>query len=153
MTVLSAQSIRRLCLYPRDLAEPLISPFTEDQHKHFGLSGASYDVRIAQTVWVWPLFGRLACTMERFCLPGDVVAEVKDKSSLARSFVLVQNTFINSGWRGYLTLELTRDRPWPRRIKAGTPIAQIVFTWLDESTGLPYRGKYQNQGPAPKSVF
>jgi len=142
---LPAQTIRRL--------RP-IEPFHERTvagGKTFGLGPAGYDVRIAETLWLWPLWGRLASTIERFDMPDDVIAEVKDKSSWARKFVTVQNTVIEPGWRGYLTLELTRHLPWPIRIKAGTPIAQIVFKRLEEPTDQPYRGKYQDQkaGPQP----
>lgn len=148
MSVLSAQSILQLC----KRSPPLIFPFVERGVSHgrsYGLSGCSYDVRIEQTIWLWPFWGRLASTMERFDMPDNVCATVKDKSSNARRFILVQNTFVDAGWRGYLTLELIRIRPWPVRIKAGTPIAQFVFQWLDEPTELPYRGKYQNQPCRP----
>jgi dCTP deaminase len=143
VTILSAQTIRQ---------QKLISPFCEKtlfEGRSYGLSAAGYDVRIAQTIWLWPFWGRLASTIERFDMPVDVAAEVKDKSSNARIFVLVQNTFIDPGWRGYLTLELTRGLPWPIRIKAGTPIAQIIFKYLDEPTEIPYRGKYQDQQEGP----
>jgi len=145
MTILSAQTIRR--------RKPLW-PFHEKtifEGRSFGLSAAGYDVRIAETIWLWPFWGRLASTIERFDMPDDVCAEVKDKSSNARIFVLVQNTFIDPGWHGYLTLELTRGLPWPIRIKAGTPIAQIIFKNLDEHTELPYRGKYQDQSKGPQA--
>lgn len=153
MTVLSAQTIRRLCQGD----QPLISPFVERGvafGRSYGLSGCSYDVRIAETIWLWPGVGRLASTIEQFDMPDSVCATVKDKSSNARRFILVQNTFIDAGWRGTLTLEITRFLPWPIRIMAGTPIAQLVFEWLDNPTNQPYGsqgGKYQDQqrGPQP----
>lgn len=116
----------------------------------YGLSTCGYDVRIAQDIWLWPGFGRLASTVERFNMPADVMAEVKDKSSWARRFVTVQNTVIEPGWRGWLTLELTNHRPWPRFIRAGTPIAQIVFYNLDKASDQPYKGKYQDQAQGPQ---
>lgn len=116
----------------------------------YGLSTCGYDVRIAQDIWLWPGFGRLASTIERFNMPADVMAEVKDKSSWARRFVTVQNTVIEPGWRGTLTLELTNHRPWPRFIRAGSPIAQIVFYNLDKASEQPYNGKYQDQEPGPQ---
>ena len=150
--ILPAQTIRKLCFPPkwtRDLT-PMISPFCERgvvRGRSYGLSGASYDVRVAESFWLWPFWGRLASTIERFAMPSDVGAEVKDKSSNARRFVLVQNTWIDPGWTGYLTLELTRLLPWPVRIKAGTPIAQLIFHRLEQPTDQPYRGKYQDQAP------
>lgn len=158
--ILPAQTIRALCVPPvGDVSEdmkPLIAPFHERSVSNgltFGLSSAGYDVRIAETMWIWPLWGRLASTIERFSLPNDLAAEIKDKSSNARRFITVQNTFAEPGWSGYLTLELTRHLPWPVRIKAGTPIAQVVFKALYEPTEQPYgNGKYQNQEPGPQPV-
>ena len=149
--ILPAQHIRLLCTI---CSPPLVSPFSErsiSQGRSFGLSGAGYDVRIAETIWLWPLFGRLASTMECFDLPADLVMEVKDKSTNARRFITVQNTLAEPGWKGYLTLELTRHRPWPVLIRAGTPIAQVIFKRLEEPTDQVYVGKYQNQeaGPQP----
>lgn len=115
----------------------------------FGLSGCGYDVRLAQDIWLWPFWGRLGSTIEHFRIPDDLKAEVKDKSSNARRFVTVQNTIIEPGWHGYLTLELTRHLPWPVLLRRGTPIAQIVFEPLDFPTDMPYRGKYQAQPPEP----
>lgn len=119
----------------------------------YGLSSCGYDVRIAEDVWLWPLWGRLASTIEYFNMPNDVMAEVKDKSSWARRFVTVQNTVIEPGWKGYLTLELTNHRLWPVLIRKGTPIAQIVFKQLDVATNQPYSGKYQNQKAGPQKAI
>lgn len=116
----------------------------------YGLSTCGYDVRLAQDMWLWPFWGRLASTIERFHMPSGVMAEVKDKSSWARRFVTVQNTVIEPGWRGTLTLELTNHRLWPVRLRKGSPIAQIVFYRLDEPSEMPYAGKYQDQEPGPQ---
>lgn len=145
MSILPAQTIRALCV---DCTDPMVFPFherTRHEGRTFGLSSAGYDIRIAETIWLWPLFGRLASSIEYFDIPNDIECEVKDKSTNARLFRFVQNTVIEPGWRGWLTLELTRDRPWPVRIKAGTPIAQIIFHRLEEPTEQPYEGKYQDQ--------
>jgi dCTP deaminase len=139
MSYLPAQLIRK-----RDLIQPF-SERTRAFGRSYGLSAAGYDVRLAEDLWLWPFWGRLASTMEHFTMPNDLVAEVKDKSTNARKFVFVQNTVIEPGWRGYLTLELTRFLPWPIKLKKGTPIAQILFSMLAEPTEQPYDGKYQDQ--------
>jgi dCTP deaminase len=165
MMILSAQSIRDRCVnrFPRIPPSPgfmpMIWPFAERGVSHgrsYGLSSASYDVRLDRGLWLFPGCGRLASTVERFVMPHDVAGMVKDKSSNARRFVLVQNTFIDPGWSGYLTLELTRFLPWPVYLPAGLPIAQIVFVKIDEPTERPYgapgsSSKYQHQerGPQP----
>lgn len=138
--------------YVSRVGELMIDPFTErsvSNGRTFGLSCAGYDVRLAQTLWVWPLWGRLGSIMEFIDLPPDLTCEIKDKSTNARRFITVQNTTAEPGWRGYLTVEITRHLPWPVRIKKGTPIAQVVFKMLDRPTVQPYRGKYQDQPNRP----
>ena len=156
--ILSAQTIRKLCQIPRTKEQglPMIFPFSErakSEGRSYGLSSCGYDVRIAETIWLWPFWGRLASTYEQFNMPDNLCAEVKDKSTNARVFVLVQNTIIEPGWSGFLTLELTRFLPWPIKIVAGTPIAQVVFKMLDQPTEQTYSGKYQNQKSGPQSAI
>ena len=87
----------------------------------------------------------LASTLERFTMPDNLVGRVCDKSTWARRGLAIQNTLIEPGWRGYLTLELSNHDPQELKIDDGSPIAQIVFEFLDEPTEIPYRGKYQDQ--------
>jgi dCTP deaminase len=141
-----AQIIRRI-------RPQIITPFherTEHNGLTFGLGPAGYDVRIAQSVMGWDGKFTLASTIERFDIPHNVLAQVCDKSSWARRGVFVQNTIIEPGWRGYLTLELTFHRAVD--IKAGDPIAQIIFLELSEPTTLPYQGKYQDQSEGPQEA-
>lgn len=150
--ILSAQTIRKLCAQAR----PLIAPFAERTAAHgfsYGLSSCGYDVRIAQDIWLWPFWGRLASTVERFDIPADIMGRVCDKSSWARRFVLCQNTVLEPGWCGHVTLELTRFLPWPIRIRAGTPIAQVTFERLDWPTAQPYVGRYQDQPARPVAAI
>lgn len=147
--ILPAQEIRAHSL------AGMIKPFCERTTAHgrtYGLGPATYDVRLKQDMWLWPFWGRLASTVETFDIPADILAEVKDKSSNARIFVLVQNTLIDPGFRGGLTLELTRMLPWPIFLAAGTPIAQIKFSYLTEATDHPYDGRYQGQSDDPEPV-
>jgi dCTP deaminase len=145
MTVLSAQTIRRL---------NMISPHYERsviRGRSFGLSSCGYDVRVDQTMTILPGRFELASTMEHFSMPVHVMGRVHDKSTWARLGLAVQNTVIEPGWRGWLTLELTNHSNVPIFIQAGDPIAQIVFDCLDEPTDQPYpeRGKYMDQPPEP----
>jgi dCTP deaminase len=116
----------------------------------FGLSSAGYDIRIAQDVILFP--GRrfiLASTIEKFNMPVDIIGIVHDKSTWARRGVAVQNTVIEPGWRGYLTLEITLHRMNFVRIKRGAGIAQIIFHRIDNNVINPYEGKYQDQKYGP----
>jgi dCTP deaminase len=116
----------------------------------FGLSGASYDVRIAESVTIHPGEFVLASTMERFCIPDDDLIVAHDKSSWARRGLAVQNTIFDPGWRGYATLELTNHGRASLGILAGDPIAQVVCHLLAEATTQPYSGKYQDQEAGPQ---
>lgn len=119
----------------------------------YGLSYCGYDVRVKQGFWLWPLKGRLASTIERFKMPLDVVGTVHDKSSWARRMVAVQNTVIEPGWEGYLTLELSNNTWKPIYIPAGVPIAQILFHRIEAPMSIGYQGKYQNQIDAPQEAL
>lgn len=137
--ILSAQSIRRRGIF---------TPFCERTRSHgmtYGLGPAGYDVRIAETMRLYPGAFQLASTLERFAMPSDVLGKVADKSTWARRGLVVQNTIVEPGWRGYLTLELANHSAEIIGLEAGMPIAQIILHLLDESTEQPYAGKYQDQ--------
>jgi dCTP deaminase len=141
---------------PAGVFRHMVEPFNKRKIKGGmtgGLSGCGYDVHIAQTIWLWPFWGRIASTIEHFHIPTNIRPEMCNKSSLARRFIWQPNTTAEPGWRGNLTLELVRMRPWPVRIKKGTPIAQVIFHVLTDHTTLPYTGRYQDQGAAPQKAI
>jgi dCTP deaminase len=131
----------------------MIWPFVERdvvRGMSFGLSAASYDVRIAESVTIYPGEFVLASTKERFCIPDNILIVAHDKSSWARRGLAVQNTTFDPGWRGYATLELNNHGKASLTILAGDPIAQVVCHLLTEPTRQPYRGKYQDQEAGPQ---
>jgi dCTP deaminase len=152
--ILSAQSIR---------ARGIMSPFSE-RTKHngmsFGLSAAGYDVRLSlentlsfrNQLFLSPGQSILAATLERFEMPNDLLAVVHDKSTWARQGLAVQNTVIEPGWCGYLTLELSNHSDLTLTLRHGDPIAQIIFHMLDMPSDQPYSGKYQNQAEGPQAA-
>ena len=143
MSVLSAQSIRKA---------KIISPFHErtvHNGMSYGLGPASYDVRIAQDIVLERRSFAIASTIERFNMPDDIIGEVFDKSTWARRGLSAFNTFIDPGWRGYLTLELVNNGHVTIMLRAGDPIVQVKFSWLDDYTTDPYIGKYQDQPDKP----
>ena len=148
--VLSGHTIRKLCWQ----TPPLISPFFERTTHHesgtsYGISGAGYDVRIAQHLDLEPgMTMVLGSLVEYMHLPFNVIAVVHDKSTLARLGVAVQNTVIEPGWYGYLTVEISFHGRQRIQICKGSPIAQILFHYTDMNC-VPYEGKYQGQGPEP----
>lgn len=132
-----------------------------------GLAEAGYDLRIKQAVSFLPNqhgvmtvavvekngasyeHGRfaLASTVERFHLPPDLIGVVHDKSTWARQGLSVFNTVIESGWNGWLTLELVYHGNGALHIPAGAGIAQVIFHRIEERA--TYSGKYQGQPDRP----
>ena len=145
--ILPYQEIKHRCEHQL-LLEPAVEP-SKAFGMSFGYSSCGYDVRISETLWLPSQGFVLAATLERFSMPNDLVGQVCDKSTWARQGVAVQNTIIEPGWRGWLTLELTNHADRPFAILKGTPIAQIIFMQLTSPTEMPYDGKYQNQQQGP----
>lgn len=142
MTVLSCHALR--------VIKP-VEPFVERTVHNgmtYGLSYAGYDVRIREDILLFPGNFTLASTLEYFNTPDDVIGIVHDKSSWARRGIAVQNTVIEPGWRGYLTLELTNHGTSVVGFREGDPICQIVYHKLDQAV-RGYNGKYQDQPAQP----
>lgn len=144
--ILSAQTLRKIRPVTPFWERTTFDGFT------FGLSACGYDIRIAENYLMWPNRFVLASSVEKFNMPENVCARVHDKSSWARLGICVQNTFIEPGWRGYLTLEITNHSWSFKKLKSGMPIAQIVFEFLDKETDSPYKGKYQDQERGPQAA-
>lgn len=131
----------------------MIEPFEERgvaSGMSYGLSCCGYDIRIDKSRVLRPGDFTLASTLERFSIPDDIMGHVADKSTWARRGLAVQNTILEPGWQGFLTIELSNHGPETLVIADGTPIAQIVFHLLLEPTEQPYgNGKYQSQERGP----
>jgi dCTP deaminase len=174
MSTLPYQTIKELCIENK-----LVTPWF-DKTKHlgltFGLSECGYDIRIDQDIVLYPVslktlilralgFKRpsfiIASSIETFNLPNDIKFELKDKSTLARLGLTVQNTIAEPGWdssrskdhKNTLTLELINHSERIIRIKHGTPIGQAVFDRLEAPTERSYKGKYQSQPQEPVSAI
>lgn len=145
--IASGQTLRQL--------RPL-EPFSERTKFNgmtYGVGPAGYDVRIDQTVILPPGGFVLASTMERFEMPTDLLGIVHDKSTWARLGLAAQNTVIEPGWTGYLTLELTNHSRKTIEIVSGAPIAQIIFHYTDQPVEAAYDGKYQDQKRGPQAAI
>ena len=94
----------------------------------------------------------LGSTLERVQLPNDLVARLEGKSSLGRLGLLIHSTagYVDPGWEGNLTLELSNVANLPITLYDGMKIGQISFQRLsspveiaygDERLGSRYRGQ------------
>src|SRR5437870_4161251 len=103
----------------------------------------------------------LGSTLERVRLPDDLVARLEGKSSLGRLGLLIHSTagFIDPGWDGHVTLELSNVANLPITIYFGMKIGQLSFVQLTEPASAPYGSaglgsKYQGQrGPTPSRYW
>lgn len=97
----------------------------------------------------------LGSTLERVKLGEDVVARLEGKSSLGRLGLLIHSTagFIDPGFEGHITLELSNVATLPIAIYPGMKIGQISFYQMTTAAEFPYGSpqlgsKYQGQsGP------
>ena len=102
----------------------------------------------------------LGQTLERVALPDDLVARLEGKSSLGRLGLLIHSTagFVDSGFSGNLTLELSNVANLPITIYHGMPIGQLSFMRMDGPVERPYGSaqsgsKYQGQTEPTPSRF
>ncbi len=103
----------------------------------------------------------LGSTTEYVRLPDDLVARLEGKSSLGRLGLLIHSTagFVDPGFEGHLTLELSNVANLPITIYPGMKIGQISFFRLSSPADHPYGSiatgsKYQGQrGPTASRYF
>jgi dCTP deaminase len=103
----------------------------------------------------------LGSTLELVTLPDDIVARLEGKSSLGRLGLLIHSTagFVDPGWNGHLTLELSNVATLPIALYPGMKIGQISFLRMTTAAENPYgsgavSSKYQGQrGPTPSRYY
>jgi len=103
----------------------------------------------------------LGSTLERVALPDDLVARLEGKSSLGRLGLLIHSTagFVDAGFDGHLTLELSNVANLPITVYPGMKIGQISFIRMTTRAVHPYGSaglgsKYQHQrGPTPSRYY
>lgn len=90
----------------------------------------------------------LGSTYEQVTLPDDVAARLEGKSSLGRLGLLTHSTagFIDPGFSGHVTLELSNMATLPIKLWPGSKIGQLCFFKLSSSAEHPYGdGTYGNR--------
>ena len=103
----------------------------------------------------------LASTFEAVTLPDDVAARLEGKSSLGRLGLLTHSTagFIDPGFTGHVTLELSNVATLPIKLWPGMKIGQMCFFRLSSPAEKPYgsadySSRYQGQrGPTASRSF
>ena len=103
----------------------------------------------------------LASTFEVITLPDDVAGRLEGKSSLGRLGLLTHSTagFIDPGFSGHITLELSNVATLPIKLWPGMKIGQLCFFQLSSASETPYgsakyNSRYQGQrGPTASRSF
>jgi dCTP deaminase len=102
----------------------------------------------------------LGQTLEWVELPVDLVARLEGKSSLGRLGLLIHSTagYVDPGWKGNLTLELSNVANLPIALYYGMKIGQISFFQMSSPVDRPYGSKdlgskYQGQSEPTASAF
>ena len=103
----------------------------------------------------------LGATYEQVTLPDNVAARLEGKSSLGRLGLLTHSTagFIDPGFSGHVTLELSNVATLPIKLWPGMKIGQLCFFQLSSPAETPYGSsaygsRYQGQrGPTASRSF
>lgn len=103
----------------------------------------------------------LGSTYEFVSLPDDIAARLEGKSSLGRLGLLTHSTagFVDPGFRGHVTLELSNTATLPIKLWPGMKIGQLCFFQLSSASENPYGSvkygsRYQGQrGPTASRSY
>ena len=103
----------------------------------------------------------LGSTFEQVTLPDDIAARLEGKSSLGRLGLMTHSTagFIDPGFTGHVTLELSNVATLPIRLWPGMKIGQLCFFQLSSPAEHPYgSGEYKSRylgqrGPTASRSF
>lgn len=103
----------------------------------------------------------LASTLEKFTLPDNLAGRLEGKSSLGRLGLLTHSTagFIDPGFSGYVTLELSNVANLPMTLWPGMKVGQMAIFRMSSPAEVPYGtgslgSKYQGQrGPTPSRAY
>jgi len=103
----------------------------------------------------------LATTLERVGISPNIAARVEGKSTLGRLGLIIHSTagFVDPGFKGNITLEMTNINSRPIILRSGMKICQISFYRMDSPVERPYGHEklgshYQNQsGVTPAAAL
>jgi len=102
----------------------------------------------------------LATTLEYIKLPNYIAARIEGRSSLARLGIVVHSTggFVDAGFEGQLTLEMSNLNQVPVKLYPGMRIAQLAFIIQDRPSEVPYGKRktskyYKQRGPTPSMIY
>ncbi len=103
----------------------------------------------------------LGSSVEKVTLPNDLAAKIEGRSSLGRLGLIIHATagFVDPGFSGNLTLEISNISRLPMKLYAGMRIGQLAFFQMSSPVLTSYgsaklKSKYQNQkGPTASKIW
>lgn len=98
-----------------------------------------------RSVYIHPGEFVLAATLEYFKFPDDLAGRIEGRSSWGRLGLLVHATagFVDPGFEGALTFELSNVGRLPIELKPGLRLGQVCFFQMSQLSLIPYRVKHQ----------
>jgi dCTP deaminase len=176
MGIKSDRWIRRM-VREHGMIEPFADAQVRAGSISFGVSSYGYDMRVAREFKIFtnamsaivdpkafdprsfvefegdvcivpPNSFALACSVEYFRIPRNVLTVCVGKSTYARCGIITNVTPFEPEWEGFVTLEISNTTPLPAKIYANEGIAQVLFFEGDEEPDVSYadkKGKYQKQ--------
>jgi len=176
MAIKSDRWIRKMAL-EHDMINPFSEKQVREGVISYGVSSYGYDLRVgdefkiftnvnsamidpkkfdeksfvslsAECCIIPPNSFALACSVEYFKIPRDVLTICVGKSTYARCGVIVNVTPFEPEWEGFVTLEISNTTPLPAKVYANEGLCQILFFQSDEICETSYadrKGKYQGQ--------
>lgn len=113
---------------------------------------ATFEINDVDWIILPPHSFTLAHAEEHLNIPRDVSVVCMNKSTWARTGVMLNVTPGEPNWSGYLTLEISNTTNLPVKIWTGIGVVQLQFFKLDQEPSVSYtdrNGKYQNQPKMP----
>ena len=131
------------------IREPYIDPKDEDDLASYM---ESMTVKEGEAFIIHPNEFALATTLEYVKIPDDLVARVEGRSSMGRLGLTMHVTagFIDPGFEGKITLEISNIGSMPVALYPGQRVCQLVFETMTTPSELPYghpdrNSKYMGQ--------
>lgn len=89
----------------------------------------------------------LGVTLEFIKLPNNICGQILTKSSIARTFILVETApWVHPGYRGCLTLEIANVSNTPLLLYPGRSMAQLILMELGDPPEIPVEGQEKLEG-------
>ena len=160
--ILSDKSIKDLILtHNLNIIAPFnlidLQPNSYDMHlddKLMTINGKTIDIS-EQSYKIKPKEFILGSTLEKVNIPLDLVGHVDGKSSIGRLgvFIHVSSGFIDSGFRGNITLEIFNASDKEFELVYGMPLCQLILETLTTPVESPYDGHYQDSEGVVESRY